>query len=100
MHYILIYHLKPDYLERRADFRAEHLALAWKAHDTGNLVLGGALQEPADKAYLLFEGDSPVAAQEFAENDPYVKNGLIEKWEVRPWMTVVGKMAASPLKPD
>lgn len=99
MHYLLIYDLSPDYLEKRGEYRTEHLSLAWEAHDRGELVLGGALQEPADKAYLLFKGDSPKAAEDFAKSDPYVKNGLIKKWEVRPWMTVVGDLASSPVKP-
>lgn len=100
MHYLLIYHLNPDYLERRGEFRNEHLTLAWNAHQNGDLVLGGALQEPADKAYLLFHADTPKPAENFAKNDPYVKNGLVEKWEVRPWMTVVGKQAAKHVRPD
>ena len=29
-------------------------------------------------------------AEEFAKNDPYVKNGLITEWSVRPWTVVVG----------
>ena len=72
--------------------------MAWKACESGEMVLGGALQDPADRAVLLFEGDTPEAAETFAKNDPYVKNGLVEKWEVRPWMTVVGNDATSPLK--
>lgn len=99
MHYVLIYHLSPQYLEKRGAYRNEHLQLAWKAHQSGDLVLGGALQDPADKAYLLFKGDSPLAAENFAKGDPYVKNGLIERWEVRPWMTVVGELAENPVKP-
>lgn len=98
MHYLLIYHLAPDYLERRGEFREEHLAMAWKACKSGEMVLGGALQDPADRAVLLFEGDTPEAAESFAKNDPYVKNSLVEKWEVRPWMTVVGDDAISPVK--
>ncbi|MCC5907200.1 MAG: YciI family protein [Balneolaceae bacterium] len=100
MHYLLIYELSTDYLERRGEFRDEHLKMAWDAHEKGDLILGGALQEPADCAFLLFEGDSPKAAENFAKSDPYVKNGLIENWRVRPWMTVVGEMAASPVKPE
>lgn len=98
-HYLLIYELSPDYLEKRGEYRTEHLALAWDAHKSGDLLLGGALQDPADRAYLLFQGDSPKAAEDFAKADPYVKNGLIQKWEVRHWMTVVGDQAASPVKP-
>jgi uncharacterized protein YciI len=100
MHYVLIYELSDDYLERRGEFRNEHLNLAWEAHKSGNLVTGGALQNPADKAYLLFEGDTDEAAKNFAETDPYVKNGLVKSWSVRPWMTVVGDMASNPVKAD
>jgi uncharacterized protein YciI len=39
---------------------------------------------------LIFKGDSPAVAEEFARNDPYVKNGLIAKWYVRPWIVVAG----------
>ena len=97
MHYLLIYELTTDYLERRAEYRNEHLDMARKAAVSGDLVLGGALQDPADRAALLFKGDSPDSAERFAENDPYVKNGLVTSWEVRPWMTVVGDDAAHPV---
>jgi uncharacterized protein len=90
MHYLLFYDVVPDYVERRAPFRAEHLALARAAHARGELVLGGALADPADGAVLLFKGDSPAAAEAFAAADPYVKNGLVTRWRVRAWATVVG----------
>ena len=96
-HYLLIYHLKDDYLERRPQFREEHLALAKEFAARGELVLGGALEDPTDLGVLLFQGDSPAAAERFVELDPYVSNGLIERWEVRPWTTVVGKDAAHPV---
>lgn len=99
MHYLLIYDLSPDYLDRRGEYRTEHLHLAWKESEKGNLLLGGALQDPADRALLLFTGNSPSAAEKFAENDPYVKNGLVKNWEVRPWLTVAGDQASSPVKP-
>ena len=97
MHYLLIYDLAPDYLERRAAFRSEHLKLAWQAD---GIVLGGALTDPTDRSILLFEGDSPVAATRFANADPYVRNGLVKRWEVRQWTTVVGQLAATPVRPE
>jgi len=100
MHYLLIYELSDDYLERRGEFRDNHLQLAWDAHNNGDLLTVGALQNPADKAYLLFEGENDDAAKQFAETDPYVKNGLVKNWSVRPWMTVVGNMASNPVKAD
>jgi hypothetical protein len=45
MHYLLMYDVGPDYLERRSPYRDSHLALAWQAHDRGEL-LGGAFADP------------------------------------------------------
>jgi uncharacterized protein YciI len=99
MHYLLLYDVVPDYVERRAAFRTEHLTLAWQAHDRGELVLGGALADPIDGAVLLFRGDSPAVAEAFAAADPYVRNGLVTRWRVRAWNTVVGESAATPVRP-
>ena len=98
-HYLLIYDLSDDYLARRAEFRGLHLKLAWAAHERGELVLGGALSEPADRAILMFKGETIEVAQDFAKSDPYVTSGLIKSWTVRPWLTVVGAQAANPVKP-
>jgi len=76
--------------ERRTVFREAHLEHARHAANRGELALGGALAEPADTALILFRGNSPDAAKAFAEKDPYVRNGLVERWEVRPWNVVVG----------
>lgn len=100
MHYLLIYDLSPDYLEKRGAHRDEHLKLAWEAEKSGDLVLGGALQEPADQAYLLFSSESSESAEKFAKKDPYVKNGIVKSWKVRPWMTVVGDKASNKVYPE
>jgi uncharacterized protein YciI len=99
MHYLLMYDVSPDYLTRRVEFRDEHLRLAWESQERGELVLGGALADPVDGAVLLFRGDSPEAAERFAEADPYVRQGLVTRWRVRPWITVAGAEAATPLLP-
>jgi hypothetical protein len=99
MHYLLFYEIVPDYVARREEFRDGHLTLAWQAHERGELVLGGALADPVDGALLLFKGDSPAVAERFARSDPYVKNGLVTSWRVRPWSTVVGDAAALPVRP-
>jgi hypothetical protein len=98
MHYLLIYQVADDYLERRAALRAAHLEKAWRSVERGELVLGGALADPVDTSILLFSGDSPSAAEEFARTDPYVLNGLVKSWRVRPWTTVVGASAATPVR--
>ncbi|TQK02618.1 YciI-like protein [Herbaspirillum sp. SJZ107] len=99
MHYLLIYELAPDYLARRGEFRDEHLQLAWDAQERGEIVIAGALADPADQAILLFSGDSPEAAERFAKADPYVAQGLVTSWRVRQWNTVIGSDAANPVRP-
>jgi uncharacterized protein len=99
MHYLLFYEFVPDYLEHRPQFRTEHLRHAWEANARGEIVLAGALADPVDGAVIVFKGDSPEVAERFAAADPYVKNGLVTRWFVRPWTTVVGAGATTPVKP-
>jgi uncharacterized protein len=97
MHFLLFYDLVPDYLERRKEYREEHLMLARAAERRGELVLGGAFADPADGAVLLFRGTTPDMARGFAEADPYVRHGLVKRWWVREWTTVVGAAAEHPI---
>jgi len=99
VHYLLFYELMDDYLARRAALRSAHLEKAWAASARGELVLAGALADPVDRAVLLFRGDSPAVAEDFARADPYVTNGLVRSWSVRPWTTVAGEAATTPVRP-
>jgi uncharacterized protein len=38
----------------------------------------------------FFEQMNPSAATAFAENDPYVRAGLVKNWRVRAWNVVIG----------
>ena len=95
-----MYDLVDDYVDRRVPLRGAHVAHARQAIARGELVLGGALANPPDRAILLFKGDSPKAAEAFAAIDPYVVNGLVKRWQIREWTTVVGPHAEVPLPPD
>jgi uncharacterized protein len=97
MHYLLFYDVVPDYPARRTPYRAEHLAYARPFIERGELVLGGALADPVDGAVLLFRGETSEVARAFAAADPYVRHGLVTAWRVRPWTTVVGPDAETPL---
>ena len=94
-----MYDLAPDYLERRGQFRDAHLKLAWEAQERGELVIAGALAEPADQAVLMFSCDTPETVQMFAARDPYVTHGLVRAFHVRQWNTVVGEGASNPVRP-
>jgi uncharacterized protein YciI len=90
-HHILFYTAVPGYVERRQPYREAHLAYANAARDRGELILGGALDDPADGAVLIFKTRDPKIVEDFARDDPYVRNGLIVEWTVRPWIVVIGK---------
>lgn len=98
MHYLLFYEKAPDYAVRQEPLQAPHLAYVQAAVRRGELILGGSLSDPADgAAVLLFQADSPTVAEAFAKADPYVIHGVVNRWRVRAWETVVGKDAALPL---
>ncbi|MFY3745456.1 YciI-like protein [Anaeromyxobacter sp. Red801] len=89
MYFALLYETVPDYVQRRAAFRDEHLAAARKAREEGRLLLAGAF-DPPDGALLVFKADGAEEVEAFARADPYVRNGLVTSWRVRPWTVVVG----------
>jgi len=98
MHYLLFYEKVPDYAQREPAFQAAHRDHVVAAVARGDLLLGGPLEDPIDGAnVLLFRGEAPAIAESFAAADPYVKSGVVCRWHVRPWRTVVGKEAACPL---
>jgi uncharacterized protein YciI len=89
-YYALFYDVVDDYVSRRGAFRAEHLRRAQEAHARGELMLAGALTEPADSALLIFRVPERSIVEDFARNDPYVIQGLVTRWQVRSWAVVIG----------
>jgi len=89
-YYLLIYHVVDDYVARRAGFREEHLRLVHDAHDRGEIVLAGALTNPVDQAVLVFRWPDRSVVEDFVARDPYVRHGLVPRWEIRDWDVVVG----------
>ncbi len=87
-YYAMFYEVVDDFVAKRAPFREQHLRLVAEAHERGELVLAGALAEPADRTLLIFLVKDESQVVGFAERDPYVKNGLVKKYEIRPWTVV------------
>jgi uncharacterized protein len=89
-HYALMYDVVDGFIDKRAAHRPAHLAMVREAHARGELMLAGALGDPPDGALLVFRGETPEVAERFARADPYVTNGLVSQWRVRPWTVVIG----------
>ena len=90
-YFLLFYDAGADYAERRQPYRAEHLQYGHAAVERGELILGGAYGDQVDGAVLVFVGESASVAETFAQNDPYVVNGVIQRWWVRPWNVMLKK---------
>lgn len=94
-YFALFYDVVDDFIARRSTYREDHLHLAREAHRRGELLLAGALTEPADRALLIFRTDQRSTVEDFAHNDPYVIHGLVTRWEVRSWAVVIGNEPAN-----
>ena len=90
-YYALFYEVVDGFVARRAPHREEHLRLVREAHGRGELVMAGALGDPPDGALLVFRAGESSVAERFARADPYVTNGLVTRWEIRPWAVVIGE---------
>lgn len=89
-YYLLLYDVVNDYAARRAPLREAHLHLAQAAHERGELLLAGAMGDPIEGAALVFTAEDRTVAERFAAEDPYVREGLVTAWRVRPWNVVIG----------
>ena len=89
-YFLLQYDYVENIVERRAPYRPAHLALATEHQSRGQLLLGGAFADPVDGALLVFRVDDVSVVEAFVAADPYVLNGLVTRWRIRPWTVVVG----------
>ncbi len=98
MVYLLFYEKAPDFAVRQVPFRDAHREHVMAAAE-GSLVLAGSMGLPDDgAAVLVFRGDSPEVAEDFARADPYVQAGVVVRWSVQSWDLVVG--AGFVIKPE
>ena len=93
-HFALVYDVVANFVERRAPFREAHLRLIRDAHARGLLLFAGPLGDPPDGALLVFQAESETPVEAFALADPYVIEGLVSAWRVRPWNIVIGMQPA------
>ena len=94
--FVISYIDKPNSLALRMANREAHIAYAHTEGVPATVRLGGPyLDEKGDMAgsLIVVEGPDRAAAVKFTENDPYVKAGLFQSIDVRPYRITVNKMA-------
>ena len=95
-YFALIYEVVDDFPARRAPFREEHLLYAREVQSRGELIFGGALTDPADRAVIIFCAENKTVVEHFAPHDAYVTNGIVKHWAIRLWNVVVGNEVEIP----
>ena len=88
--YALQYDYVADALEKRKPHREAHLSFIGEQVKKGNVVIGGALDHPPTGALLILRNLSHDEIEKLAKQDPYVTNGVVLKYTIKPYMAVVG----------
>jgi uncharacterized protein len=82
--YVLLYESADDVVSKVPLHFAAHEARGREFHDRGLLLMYGPFGDPQEQGSMsIFT--SREAAEEFANGDPFVVNGLIRSWEIREW---------------
>eukprot|EP01025_Chloroclados_australasicus_P042823 TRINITY_DN45560_c0_g1_i2.p4 TRINITY_DN45560_c0_g1~~TRINITY_DN45560_c0_g1_i2.p4 ORF type:complete len:100 (-),score=16.86 TRINITY_DN45560_c0_g1_i2:316-615(-) len=89
-HHILEYKYVADILEKRGPFREKHIAAAKMLSEQGKMSIAGAFGQPPEGALFVFKEMSVEEIEKFVKDDPYVVNGLVTEWKIKPYAVVIG----------
>lgn len=98
MLYAIIAQDNPNSLTLRQQARPDHLARLSELKDQGRLILAGPhpaidSESPGDSGFtgslIVAEFTSLIAAQDWANEDPYLAAGVYEKVLVKPFIKVL-----------
>lgn len=84
MKYVLFYESADDVGAKAPAQFPPHRARYEEFHARGDLLMLGTFEDPQrDGSMAIFR--TREAAEEFAEGDPFVVNGVVRAWHVRGW---------------
>ena len=86
--FVLFYDFCENQTEKRKPYREAHIAYADKAQNAGILQMAGPFEDNFDGAIIIFKCKDIKTVEAHAKDDPYVKNGIVTSWKVRPWKLV------------
>eukprot|EP01084_Bolivina_argentea_P031723 58717_1 len=89
-YFCLFYDYVENVVEKRQPYRPAHLEYITQYVNDGKCKLAGAFADNFDGALIVFQCDDSSEVENFAKNDPYVLNGLVTNFKVRPWGVVTG----------
>jgi hypothetical protein len=82
--WVLTYEPAEGFMSKVPVHYPAHAALASAAHERGELLLIGLLDDPpSGESMAVFA--SREAAERFVAEDPFVEHGVVGSWRLRPW---------------
>ena len=88
--FLLEYEYVDGMLDKRGPVRPRHFDYIRSFVEQGTLIAGGALVPKVDRGVIVLRTTTFEKVKEFAEGDPYVKEGLVRRWKASEWMVVAG----------
>ena len=82
MIFVCVMDYGPD-RERIESVRPSHRKYQYGLLDSGKLVAGGSFSPDGDGGLFLYEAATLKDAQSLVQDDPYIREGLIESFKLR-----------------
>jgi uncharacterized protein len=92
--HVLFYESSSDVRAKAPQHFAAHRARWEEFRARGTLLMVGPFANPEEGAMAVFT--TGEAAQEFAEGDPFVLNGVVTKWHIRKWDEAIANDQSAP----
>ena len=88
MKYVLFYESADDVLSKAPAHFPAHEARLKDFHARGDILMVGTFGDPQEQGSMaIFPTRS--AAQAFVDGDPFVREGVVRRWEIREWNEVL-----------
>ena len=87
-----------EYLQdkaRIAEVRPVHRQYLASLKEKGQLAASGPFTDDSG-ALIVYEAGSKEEAESFLQEDPFNKNGIFLKYQMRPWNTVIANRELFP----
>jgi uncharacterized protein len=71
---------------------AAHAARSKQWHEDGKLLMAGAfLDRPEEPVSTMAVLANRQAAEEYIAGDPFVVQGMVSNWQIRPWANLLAR---------
>jgi uncharacterized protein len=88
MLFVIIGHDGPNGTALRPTVRPRHLSYVRPVAESGRMLIGGPFTDGSG-SLIIVDMESEAEVREFASNDPYVREGVFERVEVKPFRKVL-----------